>query len=126
MTPGELIAKYIQLRDKKKELEDAHKERMAPFNSTMMKIEGLLQKHLADNDLDNLKCEAGTVYTAVRTTAKVDDWDNFLAFVQSTDSWHFLERRASKQAVEEYLESEQELPPGVSVKRDATVNIRRS
>jgi hypothetical protein len=37
-----------------------------------------------------------------------------------------LERRASKSAVEQYRDTNDELPPGLNWREEITVNIRRS
>ncbi len=126
MKIDELLAKYVQLRDKKQELDKAHKEKMAKFTDVMRKIECHLLDYFQDTGVDSVKTEAGTAYRTIRTTATVADRDIFLEFVRDNDAWAFLESRANKSAVEQYLDEHQELPPGVNVNRIATVNIRRS
>jgi hypothetical protein len=76
--------------------------------------------------LENLPGGGGTAYRTTRTSVTVDDWDTFLGWVREHNAWHTLERRASKLAVEEYLEEQQELPPGLSLARAVAVNVRKS
>jgi hypothetical protein len=117
MTPGQMIAAYLKLREKKKTVEDRHKEELAPYKEAMNKIENELLRQMNEGNLENLKSDVGTAYVATRSSATVADWDAFL---------DFLERRVSKVAAEEFLEEHASLPPGVSIARDTTVNIRKA
>ena len=126
MTRGKLIAAYLQIRDKKAELAKRHKEEMAPYNQALNRIETELMKSMSQEDLSNLKTEEGTAYITTRSAAKIADWDEFIRFVLSYGAVEFLERRVSKEAVEAWLEEHESLPPGVSITREQTVNIRKS
>ena len=47
MQINELVDRYIQLRDKKAQLEQAHKDKLAPINAMLDKIEGVnLETHI--------------------------------------------------------------------------------
>jgi hypothetical protein len=126
MSPGELIASYLKLRDKKRLLEEEHKKVLAPFNEALGKIELELARIMEETGLDNLPGGGGTAYRTIRSSVTVNDWDTFLAWVTSTGNWHMLEHRASKIAVEEVLDETQTLPPGLSINRAMTVNVRKA
>lgn len=121
-----LVDKYVQLRDKKSELDKQHKEHMAKYNSAMKKLEEMLLDQLNDLGVESARTPSGTAYRSIRSSVKVDDRDAFISFVKDNDGWDFVESRPNKTAVESYLEEQQELPPGVSMSRQAVVNIRRS
>jgi hypothetical protein len=77
--------------------------------------------------MDSVKTEHGTAYTAVRTTASVADREAFMEFVKANEEWSLLEVRASKTAIEQFRDSNNdELPPGVNIRSERVVNIRRS
>lgn len=126
MTPAELITGYLQLRDKKREMERLHKEALAPFNETLSKIEMALAQAMEETGLDNLPGGGGTAYRSTRTSVTVDNWDAFMMWVMEHGHWHLLERRASKTAVEEVLAETDELPPGISMTREYVVQVRKT
>lgn len=126
MTPADLIASYLKIRDKKRLLELKQKEELAPYITALARIELALAEIMSETGLDNLPGGGGTAYRTVRSSVKVDDWDAFLAWVRETDSWHMLEHRAAKVAVEEVLAETDHLPPGISISRDVAVQVRKN
>lgn len=121
-----LVNKYIQLRDKKAELDKQHKDRMAKYNDALKELESRLLDQLNTLGVESARTPSGTAYRTIRSSVKVDDRDAFISFIRDNDGWDFVESRPNKNAVESYLEEQQELPPGVSINRQAVVNIRRS
>ena len=121
-----LVDKYVQLRDKKSELDTAHKERMAKYNHAMKELESRLLDQLNTLGVESARTPSGTAYRSIRSSVKVDDRDAFISFVRDNDGWDFVESRPNKSAVESYLEEQQELPPGVSMIGKFVVKIRRS
>jgi hypothetical protein len=49
-----------------------------------------------------------------------------MTHVRENDDWALLEVRASKSAVEQYRENNNDLPPGISMREERVVNVRRS
>ena len=125
-TLGDLIGKYILLRDKANEIKAKHKEELVPYNTAMQKIEDRFQKVMQDQNLENLKTENGVAYRADRVSVTVADWDTFYAYVVENDAAYLLEKRASKAAAEEILEETGELPPGLNMNRSVKINVRRA
>ena len=121
----EVVAAYIKLRDKKKVIAERHKEELAKTNEVMEFMENWLMKELNTLGVESAKTEVGTAYKKKRTSIKVQDFDAFLDFVKENDCWHMLDKRANKSAMEEFLEAQEELPPGISIVVDNVVQIRR-
>lgn len=121
-----LVDKYVQLRDKKSELDKQHKDKMAKYNEALKELESRLLDQLNTLGVESARTPSGTAYRSIRSSVRVDDRDAFISFVRDNDGWDFVESRPNKSAVESYLEEQQELPPGVSINRQAVVNIRRS
>lgn len=122
----ELIEKYIAIRDKKAEIVAAHKAKIAKIDETLDKVEAVLLVQLEEHGMESARCKSGTVYKSNRTSATVADWDYVLNFIQTHDLWNMLERRVSKQAVEQYKEEHGDLPPGINWREEVVVNVRRS
>jgi hypothetical protein len=126
MNTHDLIDRYIAIRDKKEEIAAEQKAVMARINNALSKIEKLLMEQLEEAGSESIRTPAGTCYRSIRTSVRVEDRDQFLDYVRENEAWDLLESRAAKKDVETFLEEHQDLPPGISVRRDAVVNIRRS
>lgn len=124
MTIEDLAARYVAIRDEKAKLAAERKVIDDKIAKAMRKIEGMLLDQLNTIGAESVRTPAGTCYKSVKTSAVVDSRDDFMPF--ALENPQFLESRANKTAVEEYLETTGELPPGVRVTRAVTVNIRRS
>ena len=125
MTIKELVAKYIEIRSKKEAFSKQYKEKVAKYDDALDKIEAVLLQALDTNGMDSAKTEMGTVFVSTRTSATVADRDAFMDFVFSTDGKSFLENRVSKTAVEDFIAANEIPPPGVSVRVERTINVRR-
>lgn len=126
MKLDELVAKYIELRDKKAEIKAEYEAKVAKIDTVLDKIEVKLLQTFDEIGMDSCKTGAGTAYTSTRTTASVADRETFMNFVKSNEEWPLLEVRASKAGVEQYKEANGDLPPGINWRAERTVNIRRS
>jgi hypothetical protein len=127
MKNDQLMAVYLQLRDRRAQRKKAFDEADASDKAYQEKIEAMFLSRFNDTGSDTISCRGiGTAYKTLRTTASVADWDAVLEFVKEKDLWQLLTQAVSKAAVEEYLATNAELPPGVNVRRETTVNIRRN
>jgi len=122
----DVIAGYLRLREQKDALSKKHKEELAPVVENMMKIEGWLQRQLLDQGLQNFKGKSGVAFLQSNTSVTVEDRNAMLNWVRENEAWDFLESRVSKSVVQDYMESTQEVPPGISVKTEQVVRVRQS
>lgn len=122
----QLVERYIQLRDKKAEIESEAKKKVAKLNEAMTRIENYLLKHLQDNGAESVRTGAGTFFTSMRTSATVADWDHLLGWIREGEHWSALEKRVSKSFVESFKEEHNDLPPGIDFRQEKVVNVRRS
>lgn len=126
MTVDTMIEKYVKLRDRKKELEDAHKSQLAPFNEALDRLEGYMLEAMNEAGLSSMKSPHGTAYKSMRTSAKVIDWMSTLNYIKENNAWDLLEARVSKLAAQQIIE-ETKLPiPGVETSSEVCVNVRRA
>lgn len=127
MKLSEAVSLYIQLRDKKAQMKAEFDEQVAPLQAKMDKLEAKLLEVFNQTGMDSVKTEFGTAYSTVRTTASVADRDSFMDFVKANEEWALLEVRVSKTAVEQFRSAnDNELPPGVNIREERVVNVRRS
>ena len=121
-----LVERYIAARDMKTKLDAKHKAKIEPLVLAMEKTEAAILDFFNKHNMDSAKCAAGTAYKASRTSATVADMDAFLGFVKENEAWHFLERRVTKTAVDEFVAQNNDLPPGINYTRMAALNVRRA
>lgn len=127
MKLSEAVSLYIKLRDQKAQMKAEFDASIAPLQEKMDKLEAKLLEVFNQTGMDSVKTEFGTAYATVRTTASVADRDAFMDFVKAHEEWSLLEVRVSKTAVEQFRSAnDDELPPGVNVREERVVNIRRS
>lgn len=126
MKLSDLVAKYIELRDKKYELKHQYEFKAAKIDEVLDKIEAKLLETFDSAGIDSCKTEAGTAYASSFSTASVADPDAFLEFIVENEEWSLIERRASKTAVEQFIVANGDVPPGINYRKERVVNIRRS
>lgn len=120
------IEQYIRLRDKIKQLDDEHKDKMKPFKETLDKLNAVMLDHLNQIGADSVKSQSGTVYRTTRRTASLEDADAFMRHVIGSEAWELLDRKANVTACEDFAKENGVLPPGVKVSTTIQVGVRRS
>lgn len=126
MKIDELAEKYAKIRDRVTELEAAHKEKMAPFKEAMDKIEQYMLTTFNEQGTENAKTAFGTFYKQKATSATVSDKETFRGYVIANDRWDLVDMRAQKTAVNDFVENQEEPPPGVNWSATYKVNFRKS
>ena len=119
------IAQYVQLRDKIKVLDDAHKKKMEPFREMLDQLGGLLLNHLQTVGGDSIATPSGTVYRTVKNSASIADGKAFWDFVTLNNEFDLLDKKANVSAVLDFIEQHQAPPPGVKLTSVMTVGVRR-
>lgn len=125
-TTAQMVEKYLALRDKKAEIEKAHKTQLSPYNVALAQLEAFILDDLNNMGGDSLKTENGTAYKTTRTSASVKDWPATMDYIKQNAAWDLLEARVSKNAVLAAIEETGAPVPGVNVTQETTLNIRRS
>ena len=119
------VAAYVQLRDKKAEIEREAKDRVDAIKDKMAKLEAWFQQYLDDTGQTSAKTHAGTVFLTTVDYARVADWDAIVDFIKDRGAYDLLEKRVSKNAVRGYIDMDGSVPPGVNYGSKISVNIRR-
>lgn len=126
MKIDDLVMNYIKVRDLKKEMQDRHKEELAPLNNALDSIEGVLMKFFQDTGQTSAQTTFGTAYTSKRESFTIVDPVMFRGFAAASNDMSFFEARASKERVSAFLAETGELPPGVKYSAEVTIGVRRS
>lgn len=125
MKIDELAERYAKIRDKVAELEAAHKEKLAPFKEALDKIEQHMLSTFNEQGTENAKTAFGTFYKQKATSATVASKEDFRTYVLANDRWDLVDMRAQKTAVNEFVETSQEPPPGINWSTTFKVNFRK-
>lgn len=124
---GQVIEAYLKLRTQKEELSNRHKDEMAPLNLRIEKLEVFMLLLLNNAKVDSMAFKGvGTMFKQNVSSVTVAEWDATLQWIKDNNAWEFLERRVSKTVVNEYAEANGEVPPGIDIKNDTVVRVRKS
>lgn len=127
-TPAEMVEEYINLRDAK----DAAKKKFDEWlkqnvTSRMEELENILLQKLNDLGIDSITAKGkGTVYKKLTTSVTTADASEFRRHVIGIEAWDLVDWRPSKTAINELVESNEPLPPGINRTGFFTVGIRKS
>jgi hypothetical protein len=120
------IERYIALRDLKEKLKKEYEGKVAKVNSTMEKLEHVLNKALLDSGVDRMGCDAGVVFFQKAISATVSDRTEFLQWLQETEQWQLADLRAAKHHIEEWKDANDDLPPGITWRVARVIRVNRS
>ena len=124
---GDVIAAYLKLREQKTQMAARHKDEMAPLNDKAQKLETYMLSLLNSAGVDSMAFkDVGTMFKKTVQSVTVEEWDATLDWIKTNNAWEFLERRVSKTVTQEYTETTGEVPPGINVKTDTVVQVRKS
>jgi hypothetical protein len=123
MNANELIGRYIQLRDFVAKRSAEHAEELAPYAAAMKAIEdagsAMLIEQGGDEGKANIVTPAGTMYRKRWTSIKVADRTTWFDFIVA--DWEarkgFLTSAVTKAEVEDFIEREKAIPPGLDIAR---------
>lgn len=131
------VDQYVKLRDKIRELDEAHKKTIEPYRATLEQLNSALLQHLQSVGAESVRTSAGTVYRTMKQSASIADAEAFWTFVVTTASWDLLDRRANVTGCADFIDRlakqketdptvEVSPPPGVNFNRTYVVGVRRS
>ena len=119
------IAQFLLLRTSIDEIEEAVKKELKPLRDIKEALAGCFDKFLTETGQQSAVTSAGTVHWNTRYTASLSDPQAFMNFVLENKYFELLERRASVAGVEEFIEKEHAVPPGVNLNRIRTIGANK-
>lgn len=124
----QLVSMYVKLRDRKDDLERAHKDKLAAINAGMEKLEAIFMTHMKQQGLTSLPTNAGVPYQNRVTSVTIADklaFKNWLMEDQERID-AFLDFKANKPAVVAFRDAHDDLPPGLNYREEIVVRVRKS
>lgn len=122
----DLVGRYITLRDRLKEADDAHKAKTKTAREYLEQLNNHLLERLNEVGGNSVKTDHGTVYRTTRRTASIADGEMFRGYVIQNDQFDLVDWRANANAVDDYIKEHKAPPPGVNFTTAFTVGVRRS
>lgn len=132
MNANDLIGQYIKLRDFVEARVKVHAAELAPYQEAMKTIENatsalLIESAGSDEGKANIVTPNGTAYRKRWTSIKMADRPAFMDFV--TSDWDarqaFLTSAVTKTEVEDFIEREKAIPPGLDISRGYSTLFNR-
>jgi hypothetical protein len=124
-TVDKQIQNYVALRDRIKEMDEAHKVKLKPFKDALEELNGKLLEFLEASGTEAVKTKYGTCYSSVRYTASLPNAQDFMDFVINNERFELLDKKANSTAVRAYVEEVGALPPGCQLSALRTAGVRR-
>lgn len=124
------MSKFQNLIDEYTTLEafiDDKEAELKQVKEVRNRIKQALMAEMATIGIDHGKSTAGHTVTIVRSSSvKVVDAEAFFDFVFETGDSDFLTKRASSEAVEQYVAINNQLPPGVEMESSMTLRFNKA
>jgi hypothetical protein len=124
-TVDKLVGQYVAVRDRLRDLDEAHDKKRKPIVDTLEELNGKLQVFLDENKLESVRTQFGTCYMSTRWSASLADPQAFMDYVIQQGRFELIDRRANSTAVRAFVEEEGSLPPGCKLSALRTAGVRR-
>lgn len=128
-----LVRAYINMRDTRAALKREWEAKDHDIQKQMERVENTMMSSMNDSKLESVRTEHGTAYISEVTKAGVGAWDTLVKWgldrilkEQDHTVFELFERRVKVSTVNEYIEATGEVPPGVNLRRERNVRIRKS
>ncbi len=122
---NDLTFEYIALRDRKKVVADQHAEEMEPLNKRMAEIEQDMLARLGNAGVESLRTPSGTAFKKTTTRYNVEDGEVLVEWLKQNDRLDMMARSIKQEAIREFAEETNTLPPGIGVFSQVVVQFRK-
>jgi D-arabinose 1-dehydrogenase-like Zn-dependent alcohol dehydrogenase len=120
-----LAQRYIELREQKKEIEDAAKAQVEPISEALEQLATAMLAKLHDEGSTTQRTAHGTVYIHTTNTGNIVDFDALWTFVKEHDVPEIFQKRITLSEVEAFNETHPDTPvPGVVTERVQSARVR--
>ena len=124
-TLDDAINVYVATRDALAEERKAYNTYEAKAKNYMDRIEMHIMAKADEMGVDSVRTKSGTAYRTVKTSYRVGNWEEYVAWLKETGNFQCLEKRAAKNAVKEIHDDTGEVPPGLEYHAETGFDVRR-
>lgn len=119
------VGNYVIYRDmlgiERKAFEDHERD----IKDEMTRISMWLRDKGDEFGVDSFNTPFGTAYRNVKKSFRIENWDDYSAWIIETNNAQCLEKRPAKLAVQEIVDTDGCLPPGLTEFIEVEFNVRR-
>jgi hypothetical protein len=122
----QIVTAYLRLREAIEEKEDQHKQEIGDLKEQLDLLSNQLLTVCAEQGLDGLKTNAGTVSRRVQSRYWTSDWPSMYQFIKDHDAMYLLEQRIHNNHMKQFLEENPDtLPIGLQAERKFVIQVRK-
>jgi hypothetical protein len=121
MNLGQKIDKLFELREEKYK----QKEKVSEIQKEFDQIQAEVISRMENEDLEKAAGDKATATLGTGFYPSVEDIEKFVRWITRNKKFEFIQKRVSKGAAQEMLDSTNKLPPGVKSYNEAKLNLRR-
>lgn len=123
---NEAVRVYVQLRDQLSVERKAWETHEGEVKNYQEKISMFLRDKGDELGVDSFNTQFGTAYRNTKTSYRIENWDEFKAWILMTGNLQCVEKRPAKLAVKEIYETDGTLPNGLTEFVEVEFNVRRA
>lgn len=123
-----IVKVYVKIRDARAARSKAFEEEDKALKGQQEMLRAELLDHMNKMNVEQIGTTSGVVYRDVKMNASCEDWSLFFEWLraQPIDQFEMMQKRLSSQTIKQFMDKNGgQLPPGVSVFKEADVKIRR-
>lgn len=125
ITSEQLVARYIELRDEQEQLKAKYDAELAESKDFQEAIMDELVHRMQTAGSKTLKTSAGSIISKLTSKFVATDTGEFIRFIRETGQVELLQSRISTSAIKEYVDSGNEVPPGIGIEEAITYTVRK-
>jgi hypothetical protein len=120
-----LVGVIIKIRDKIADLNKEYEEALKTLREQKQRIENEVIRRLQERGASQTKTGKGTAFLGESMQATIADETQFKRFCLEQADLDFFQSRVKVAHLKEFMDNnEGKLPPGISVFREVTLNVR--
>tara|TARA_R110000824_G_C15224410_1_gene677835 strand:- start:4615 stop:5004 length:390 start_codon:yes stop_codon:yes gene_type:complete len=122
VTADKMASDYMTLRHTIKDKEDEIKK----LKVIQAKISDKMLELCAEQNVDSLKTQEGTISRRVMSSYWTSDWESFYKFVEEQGALHLLEKRIHNGNMKEFLADNPDMcPAGLQANSKYIISVRK-
>lgn len=126
MATDQITKLRIQIRDRRASLKAQYEREDADLKLKDEKLGAILLTRLREQGAESMRTAHGTIYIAEEVFASVADKEALKQHVVNHDAWELLTLMANRASVKQYVEDNGDAPPGVNIRKEISVRVRRT
>jgi hypothetical protein len=127
MPVGELVSKYIEIREAIEQMKERQAAELAVLESQFEIVSANLLGLCNSQDADSIRTPHGTVTRRVRSRYWTSDWESMYEFIQEHNVPQLLEQRIHNGNMRLFLEENPDMcPAGLQADNRYVVQVRKA